>query len=57
MFKGKNLTDCDTIKLKKNIYKGCPSREANPGSFDFAYFLFPSLYRCATAASPIIKIF
>jgi hypothetical protein len=32
--------------------KGCPGWGANPGSFDFVYFLIPSLYRWATAARP-----
>jgi hypothetical protein len=30
---------------------GCPDRRgANPGFYDFVYFLIPSLYCCATAA-------
>jgi hypothetical protein len=27
------------------FFKGCPGWGANPGSFAFVYFLFPSLYR------------
>jgi hypothetical protein len=35
----------------KHVFKkGCPCWGANPRSFDFAYFLIPSLYRCDTAA-------
>jgi hypothetical protein len=34
----------------------CPGWGANPGSFDFAYFLIPSLYRGATAASQLNPI-
>jgi hypothetical protein len=30
--------------------KGCPGWWTNTGSFDFVYFLIPSLYRWATAA-------
>jgi hypothetical protein len=29
---------------------GCLGWGANPGSFDFVYFLIPSLYRWSTAA-------
>jgi hypothetical protein len=29
----------------KHFKKGCPGWGANPGSFDFAYFLILSLYR------------
>jgi hypothetical protein len=32
-------------KLEKMFLKGCPGWVANPGSFDFIYFLIPSLYR------------
>jgi hypothetical protein len=36
----------------KYFFKGCPGWGANPGSFDFVYFLIPSLYRWATEAPP-----
>jgi hypothetical protein len=40
------------------IFKeGCPGWGANPGSFDFIYFLIPSLYRWAKATPPGMKLF
>jgi hypothetical protein len=39
------------------FFKGCPGWGANPGSFDFVYFLIPSLYRSATAAPQNEKMF
>jgi hypothetical protein len=36
------VEDPSKVFFKK---KGCPGWGANPGSFAFVYFLFPSLYR------------
>jgi hypothetical protein len=34
------------VNSKESFFKkGCPVWGANPGSFDFVYFLIPSLYR------------
>jgi hypothetical protein len=42
--------------LKLFFKKGCPGWGANPGYFASVYFLFPSLYRWATAAPQLVEI-
>jgi hypothetical protein len=42
------------ILYRMYFFKGCPGWGANPGSFDFVYFLIPSLNRWATAAPRIV---
>jgi hypothetical protein len=40
----------NTISIYLFFKKSCPGWGADPGSFDFVYFLIPSFYRWATAA-------